>query len=516
MFSRAEPAPAGPTPALESKVRAARERATAARRAVAEVAGSAPLDPGEVEALEAAHAEVLAAWEGSERRIGVGRARRRLEDAQLAEREILARMGFASYTEFMVSGRASGMPSQLDGEEARRELLLAEASLADAEAELDAAQAAALAPPPPPEPAPAPAPAPQWDAEAARGRLVETLGALRARAADLLGEDPGEDVAGALRERIATDPVSDLRMALDEVGVPLGEVLSRDEVVVRARAWVARQDDAARRQGELAAGRLHVEDELARLDATDGSRTAWEALARRRDDLREAVTEAEAIVAAIATAEERSAHDRDELARAEAELADAEAAQATAARSVAAPVSAADGAVDLDLAQLEAEARDAQTALDVAVSRLLPAGGADPDVEADVAVGRAEARVAVARLEVDALEAIARSRAAGEDPAASPVDADSATWRILARMASHREVAVPGGPGPAPLLVDEPFAALAGDDVARVLDALAGPASAVQVILLTARPEALAWAAGAPADRVGVVTAAAAAGFPAS
>src|SRR5690606_9607 len=153
------------------------------------------------------------------------------------------------------SGRASGLPSQIDAEEARRELLLAEASLADVEAEMEAATAAGAAPP---EPAPAPDPepaAPSWDADAARGRLVETLAALRARAADLLGEDPAAHVAGALRGRIAPDPASDLHVALDQVGVPLGQALSRDEVVVRARAWLARQEDAARRQGELAAER---------------------------------------------------------------------------------------------------------------------------------------------------------------------------------------------------------------------------------------------------------------------
>ncbi|HXH59202.1 hypothetical protein, partial [Iamia sp.] len=526
----ADPAPAGPaelSAGTVSRLRIARERVTVARRTLSEASGAWALDPREVEALEAAHAEVLASWEGSERRIGVGKARRRLEEAQLAEREVLARMGFASYTEFMVSGRASGMPSHLDAEAARRALTDAEAGLAaaeaDAESELVAAREAdALA-----ARAAAPAPVdPAWDPDAAKGRLVATLGALRARAAELLGEDPGDDVAERLRERIATDPLSDLRMALDEVGLPLGQVLSRDDVLARARAWVAEQDDAAGRRATLAGERVEVEDQLARLDAAEGARVAWEALVSHRDELRARIAEIASARTALEAADERIERDGSEVARAAAEQADAERALADASEAgspVAPPTVGA--AVDVDLPLLEADARDAQTALDVAVAHLLPAEGraarpapdADADADADGELGRSEARVTLARMHLDGLEAVRAVRTAPETrPPAVDVDvdvdvdadADAMVWQILARLASQREAAVAGGPGPAPLVLDEPFGSLTTVDAVRVCEALVGPASAVQTVLLTDRPDVLDWVRDNDPALVGAVTAA--------
>lgn len=507
-----------------ARLRVARDQVAVARRTLSEASGASSLDPLEVEALEAAHAEVLASWEGSERRIGVGKARRRLEEAQLAEREVLARMGFASYTEFMVSGRASGMPSHLDTEAARRALREAEERLAAAEsaaeselvaareAETAATQAAREAEAAATEAA-SPAPVePAWDPDAAKGRLVATLGALRARAEDLLGEDPGDDVAERLRERIATDPLSDLRMALDEVGLPLGQVLSRDDVRARARAWVAEQDDAAGRRAALASERVEVEDHLARLDAAEGARVAWEALVSRRDELRVRIAEVVSARHAFEAAGERIERDRADVTRATAERADAERALADASEAgsrSAPPLVAA--AVDVDLPQLEADARDAQTALDVAVAHLLPAEGRagrpDPDAEADSELGRAEAHLILTRMHLSGLEAVRAARSAPGARAAA-VDVDAVVWQILARMASQREVALAGGPGPTPLVLDEPFGELTDADAVRVCEALVGPASAVQTVVLTDRPEVLEWVRGNDPALVGAVTAA--------
>ena len=492
MFSRSpvDGAATGSTEAAD-RVRRARDRVEVARRDLARASSSTGLDPTDVEALEAAHAEVLAAWEGSERRIGVGKARRRLEDAQLAEREILGRLGFASYTEFMMSGRAAGLPSTVEVDNARRGLAEAEAQLAAAEAEAEVAATAA---------------APTWDADAARGRMTATLDALRARAAELLGEEPREDVAAHLRDRIATDPISDLRLALDEAGLPLGEVLSRDEVLARARAWLAQQEGAASRRAALAAERVEVEDHLARLDAADGARAARDALVRRRDALRAEVEQARAVAGAVAAAEERVAHDRDEVARAVAERDAAEQAwdAVAAATSEAAGRPGAPPPVDVDLTDLEADARDAQTALDVAVSHLLPDRAVD---DVDAVLGRAEARVALARADLAGLEDIRSQRAAAGTDDDEEVDVDVLVWQVLARLASQRDAAAPGGPGPTPLVLDEPFGPLDGDGVVRVCEALVGPAAAVQVVLVTERPEAARWLEGVGADAAALVDA---------
>lgn len=554
------------SPALEARVDDARKRVSRARRALDEASGATRLDPADVEALEACHAEVLGAWEGSERRIGVGRARRRLEEAQLAEREILARMGFASYTEFMVSGRSSGLPSQPDTDHARRGLAEAEASLRDAEADVEAELSASTqTQQAPPRQAPQVAdevreaetaaatrraleearkreateerpPAETWDPGAAKGRLVATLEALTARAAELLGTDPGDEVANALRDRIATDPLPDLRLALDEVGVPLGEVLTRDEVLSRARAWIARQGEAAVRRRSLIAERVEVEARLAELDAADGARVAYDAATRDRDDLRQALADLVAIDAALDATQERLAHNLDDLARATAALAEAEQAQhpvtiaaepsptesdlgpADDAMDPEAGDTGAGDGVDVDLPQLEAEVRNAQTALEAAVARLLPSPSAtgEADADADAAVGRAEARVVLARLELDGLQGLQTARGKESAPAhdAMTPDVDGVIWRILARLASLREAAAPSGPGPTPLVLDDPFGRLDDEAAVRVCESLSGPALTVQTVVLTDRPGVVEWARRSDPRRVQAVTATSTSGDP--
>ncbi len=496
--------PVAPTPAAApavdpveaaDRVRRARDRVEGARRALARATSSSGPHPAELEALEAAHAEVLSVWEGSERRVGGDRARRRLEDAQLAEREILNRLGFVSYTEFMVSEGPSGPSSLVDGAEAERTLADAEAHLATLEAE-----AASVSIPDPPSPD-------TWSPDPTRGRMTATLDALRARAADLLGGEPGEDVAAHLRERIATDPVSDLRLALDEVGLPLGEILARDEILARARAWLAQQEGAAARRATLVADRVKVDEHLARLDAADAARAERNALARRRDKLRADVAARVAVAGAVDAAEARVARDRDVEQRAEAELAEAEVSASEVdpeAANVAAPGPA--DAPDVsgheprpdppadDLAALGSHARDAQTALDAAVSHLLAPRDDEATIQTDVDLGRAEARVELARRELEGLERVRVERATtGADGA---VDVETLTWRVLAQLAAHRAAAIPGGPGPTPLMLDDPFGPVDGDVVARVCDALVGPSSIVQTVLFTARPEVTDWLDG--------------------
>lgn len=498
------PQPLAPAPPVTiSDVSAARlaranDEVTSARRAVAEASGASPLDHSDIEALEAAHAEVLSAWEGSERRIGVGKARRRLEDAQLAEREILGRMGFASYTEFMVSGRASGTPSQLDAEEARRALREAEGRLAQVEAQIEEELNSARAAVAPPDPQGS------WDADAAQGRLSATLAALRARAVDLLGEDPGDDVAGALRDRISTDPLPDLRLALDEVGVPLGEVLSREAVLSRARDWITRAQMDESRRGGLERALAEIDGHLAALDAAEGARSAWEALVARRDALRAQLATSTIASDAVEAAEEKLVRDRAEVQRTERGLAEAD---ADARRSLtpigSVPTGVAPGPA-IDLAALEGEARNAQTALDVALSHLL-SPRAIPGDDADSAIGRAEARVALAQLERDSLRAIHhRSRPIDLEAA---LDVDSLVWRVLSVLASHQAAAVAGGPGPAPLVLDEPFGDLGPADAAALCDALVGPGRAVQVLIVTDRTDVADWARLSAEDGVGVARA---------
>ena len=247
-----------------------------------------------------------------------------------------------------------------------------------------------------------------------------------------------------------------------------------------------------------------IDAQLHALDEAADDRRAWEALVARRDALRQQVETSALATDAVAAADERLAHDRAEVERAEAALAEAEQDALPAAPFAGSPAlpagTAPAPAPTADLAALEGEARDAQTALDVALSHLLtprPSAGDDPDA----AIGRAEARLVLAQLERDSLRAIRDARAGVED---EPLDIDDLVWRVLSVLASHQAAAVDGGPGPAPLVLDEPFGDLAPAEAQALCDALVGPASAVQVLVVTDREDVVAWARSASSEAVGL------------
>lgn len=621
-----DPPPSGPSVA---RLRAARDRVVMARRALGDVDGSTRLDPADADALEAAHAVVLESWAAGERRVGAARARRRLEEAQQAEREVLARLGFATYTQFMVSGRAAGLPSLLDADEARRNLAQAESTLAALEAEATEArlaaeaasnvvddEAGADAPAEPAteateglsdtspawaprargldhrvaprlahadqgsdgdvdeaeavdpidadalldaagpasspriDPSPAPASTSSWDPGAAKGRLEARLSDLRAHAQAMLGEDAGDQVAARLRPGVdARRP--DLRPVLAEAGIVLDELTDAD-ARDRARAWLEDPQGAAGERDRLAAERTEVEQRLTAIeDAVDAHRE-WEAAVEQREACRAALTRQAGAAVARRAVEERLVRDQADVARADAERQTAEAhferavaerdrrRQIASEQRASATESADAEARGDDLEALEQEVRHAQAALDAAASRLIPVGrrpvgvpsssGADGGEGADddpgdgpnddepeddlldegrdeVDLGQAEARLMLAQAELAGLEEVRSTRSATA-PAAATSDVEAVLWRVLARMAAQRRATVEGGPGPAPLLVVEPFAALDEAGALEVCAAVVGPASSVQTVIVTARADVVRWAAEHPGDDVSLVVAA--------
>lgn len=97
-------APARPD---DEALRAAEERARRAAEELARLEQAAKgrgLTPAERAEIDAAHAEVAAAEDATHRRIGGAGARRRLERAQAAERELLARHGFGAYLDVVLGG----------------------------------------------------------------------------------------------------------------------------------------------------------------------------------------------------------------------------------------------------------------------------------------------------------------------------------------------------------------------------------------------------------------------------
>ena len=176
-----------------SAIAVARRRLDAARAAVfdAERAVRLPeVDRLDIEALENAHEQVLIAQDRSDKRLSGAAPKQRLDEVRELEQEILNRLGFVTYTEFVMGTSILNVDPEREKrlEVARAELASAEDALADLEADVDA--------------------------ELARAELVARRRALNTKAISLLGRDPGEDVEWALRHHrvrcttAATAPVA--------------------------------------------------------------------------------------------------------------------------------------------------------------------------------------------------------------------------------------------------------------------------------------------------------------------
>ena len=196
-----------------------------------EIARLADLTPEDVGEIEAAHAKVVQATEKVE---GIRRprplARRRLEAAQVSEQALLEELGLSSYHAFLLRS-APGMSLPVKQERLER----ANAALADAEAVWE-----------------------ELHAPAADDRQAQELAAetnrVRTAAVDLLGDDPGADVDGALRalRRPAdAEPARlDLLASLDGVGASPG---TGDDPAASASAWLAYADEDHARRAALQA-----------------------------------------------------------------------------------------------------------------------------------------------------------------------------------------------------------------------------------------------------------------------
>jgi hypothetical protein len=114
----------------------------------------------------------------------------------------------------------------------------------------------------------------------------------------------------------------------------------------------------------------------------------------------------------------------------------------------------------------------------------------------------AEQATAAQLAEVDA--AFAAATAAEEQAVAEAASIDRAKlvddidWELMSRLATVRSIGLAGS---VPLVLDDPFTVLDDDEVTKVLDRLARLADAVQVILITDREAAVAWAAQIGSER---------------
>ena len=216
----------------EGALAEARSRLDDARQALLEAEHAARnpvLDPASVAQLEAAHDVLLEAAEHADARFAGARAQRRVAEARASEQEVLDRLGFVSYSDYMMGHSAVHA-------DPGRQAALEEARLALEEAEEEWATLEAAA-----------------EAGLVRGALLDRRRTVRDDAARLLGGAPVDGAAlRALRQPAPEVAVvaDRLRSALATVGMDLAdEDLEPDELSLMAEAWldeVERLDDRRR------------------------------------------------------------------------------------------------------------------------------------------------------------------------------------------------------------------------------------------------------------------------------
>lgn len=517
---------------------AAEQRVAEARQSVieAEVDYNQPvLTPEQITKVEAAHALVLEAQDRTEGRFGGSRLRKKLEDARAEERRVLERLGFSTYADYMMSSssRGVGPANRSTLETARARLKMAEESLASLPGAADRARR--------------------------RTELLQRRDAVAPRVAALLGHEPTgpetEDELRSLRESVAPNEaaMADLATELTAVGVVVtGPPYDHDDLVLLARFYLSEQETADERRNEIehAIGALdHAviavrdardrgQQDLPALDplpelAEPIADPAVEGDAAQAVTLREARwADVEAARAAVADAEASVAQHRQAsaaLSGLEADLARSGIEEEQAAAAVAeaeAEVALANGTSFDDAVSAASEAESAlarSTAREDAARRAVDEFSAEAGIEAMVQA--AEARVANGEhlvttaaaaeqttaghlAEVDAAFAAATASEEEALAEAASIDrtklVDDIDWALMSRLAAIRSVGLAGS---VPLVLDDPFTVLDDDELSNVLDRVARLADAVQVVLVTDREAAVAWAAQAGSDKALVHTA---------
>lgn len=501
----------------------ARSRLDDARQALLEAeqaVRSRELDRDDVLVLEETHSALVEVMDKAGGRFGGGRAANRLAELRSAETEVLERLGFASYSDYMMGYSLFVVdPAKEQALEKARD------ALAAAEDEWRALQR-------------------DVDAALARAALLDRRRSLLTHARELLGRvtDGGEPQAELRALRVpATSTMESarrLRSALEAVGMELGdEELDHDELLLLAESWLREADlvDGRRRaaldeQSALRQQRLElvqeIEDERFAASAPEPMPEELPLTAEDREALREerlaaardALAAARARYAASqAAAARRSALLDDletarEMERSASQASAGAAAEVTAVVEAEAVLAARVRAVEDDDARAAREIEEAERSLELL-------SGPPPDVsslEATLQAAEARHQEAIAQLEAEdlALEALdAEGREAAleierlQDIVAaqgtgSATPAEELEWYLLARLASQRSVSVAGS---VPLLLDEALRGLHADELDHLLGRLERMAEAVQVIVISEDPVVAAWAEEAGPARAAVV-----------
>lgn len=489
------------TIAFEAELSEVRARVDEARATLTEAqaaaAAAAQLDPEVVAALEAAHAQVLAAQK-RQGRFG-RRARNLLEEARASEQQVLRQHGFSSYAEYAMSLAPSSQ-------------FLENPAVAEARADVIAAEVALAA----------------LEAEAERRATEE-----RSAEHDL-GESPD-----AARRPSGGDALADLGSALHEAGLAVDTTDDPVEdaavLVSLAEHWLAEHAAASARRLEIEVQLAELDADLARLDEpgdeTDArsrdAPVAPEELAARQVEAAVDRAAAEQRHARHAEAEARVAALTEEVAAGRAEV-DATAAEVTAAEERlstldrTALAAAAEAVARAHAALAEAEIAEHRTEERVAeLERGATSGvataGVEPPASFDERLTAVTEAVEAAQAETGLLEAqlAAVERRLAEDAfdeAEEPATVASEEgrdeligdieWYLMSRLAAQRTEGVGGS---VPILFDDAFAAFDADEAVRLASRVERLAGAIQVILLSDDDVLADWAESLGDERAGVV-----------
>ena len=443
----------------------------AQRRFLAAEAAIRPpvIDPADAEALEAAHDQLLEA----EVRLTAARMpgkklKERLDEAAAVEAEILARIGFATYTSFVMSTTAPVVSPELRSAHAQAQAEYEQADAAFAQA------VAAVEHDPQRLPLAA-----AVDAAQGRGQaLVEVLDER-----DLLAALRAKTMVDEAHEARVAAAVTGVRGALESVGVDFGDLeLSDEDVVDVATVWLADMEEATRRRAELEEDLHALEDEIsgAELELSQLETSAPNQAGDGDAD------EVEDEAPSTAGADAQELVDPDGDLPADDAVPDGGAEVGDLARLD----------LELGLAELDAEVRDLAEQVD-AQGALLAAAAA----------GLAGARTHLAALERAAAAeesgfAVSATFGSVDGQATEVSDLGQVEWYLLSRLAAQRSVSYAGS---VPLVLDDPFGRVADDDVEYLLERLVRMSDAVQLVFVGDDPRVLRWSSAAD-DEVSSLT----------
>lgn len=500
------------TPSAMARLDLARDELTAAEKAMR------PPEYTDADrlALEAAHDEMLEAEKKGRGRGG----KKRFEEALVAEQAILDRMGFPTWSAYVMGAGLMGIDPAAEQrlEKARFELEAAEQHWSDVTAMIEA--------------------------DPVHRELLDQLENLYLEAFDLLGGDDGtEDLELKLRtlevpkQEVSTEELVDaLLYQLELLGMKVPpEMTGVDRVVMVAEAFLEEASAIVNRLNELGTEKVdalteieQIEAELATIPSDEELDAAEVALEQARIDAEQARAEAEARAAAEQeaaeaqrqaeqAAAEQAAADRAEAEARAAEL-EAEArrqAEARAAASADAAVASAAELAETERAyQIAAEeegeyadfveAREAllEAAIQVdavATSRLEALASELAQREADEAGAEAARSDAPATAGVLPESDAAFANVEGVDASSEAVE-----FYLLSRLAALRTVSYAGS---VPLLIDDALAGKPRKEVEQLLHKLERMSESVQIIYLSDDDAVTGWADGIGFERAAVVAA---------